>query len=168
MTEVLVRELTLEDDDQIIDLITECVLNGDDLQAGGLLPTKKNASTFYTMEILPILIDREPIFGAFIEKKLVGISCCSLKINNIYNLKEKIAIGGVTAVTPQERRKGIGTKLRSKLAKDLKSRKVSKFIFEIESSNEASLLNVKKMASNINADAQLFSFKFAGDLNVFQ
>ena len=168
MTEVLVRGLTIEDDDQIIDLITECILNGDDLQAGGLLPTKKNASIFYTLEILPILIDREPIFGAFIEKKLVGISCCSLKINNIYNLQEKIAIGVVTAVIPQERRKGIGTKLRSKLAKDLESKKVSKLIFEMESSNQASLLNAKKIASDMNADAKLFSFKFIGDLNVFQ
>jgi GNAT superfamily N-acetyltransferase len=159
-------ELTFEHEEQIIDLIKSSILNGDELHIGGLKPTQKNASSFYRLEIFPILFDDDPIFGILEEDKLLGLACCSTKINDFYELKEKTSMGVITITHPDHRQQGLGTQLRLSIHQELYSRGIKKFIFEIKHDNQASLQNAQKIAQQINANTNLISFKFEGDIDV--
>ena len=108
-----IRSLKFGDEEEIVSLIHNSLKNQDELHIAGLLPTLKNSYTFYRFEIFPILLEEDPIYGFFLNGKLIGLSCCSTKINTIYQLKEKISIGVITIVNPDSRRAGIGTKLRT-------------------------------------------------------
>jgi len=159
-------ELTFEYEEQIIELIEASIFHGDELHIGGLKPTHKNVSAFYRLEIFPILFDDDPIFGAVEEDKLLGLACCSTKINDFYELKEKTSMGVITITHPDHRQQGIGTELRLAIHKELYSRGIKKFIFEIKHDNQASLQNAQKIAQQINANTNLISFKFEGDIDV--
>jgi len=162
-----IRSLKFEDEDEIVSLIHNSLKNQDELHIAGLLPTLKNSYTFYRFEILPILLEDDPIYGFFQNGKLTGLSCCSTKINTIYQLKYKISIGVITIVDPSSRRGGIGTKLRTKLGRKLFKMGVKKFVFEIKHDNEASLSNAQEVAKKLKASAKIVSLKFEGDTNVF-
>ena len=162
-----IRTLTFNDEEEIFDLLKTSIYNGDDIHLGKLAPTQNNVINLYKHEIFPIIFEDDPIFGAFENEKLVGLTCCSTKLNTIYQLQESLAFGIITIIHPDYRQQGIGTALRIHNAKDLKKRGIKKFIFEIKGSNQASLQNAQKIGKNLNADADLVSFKFEGSTNVF-
>jgi GNAT superfamily N-acetyltransferase len=162
-----IRSLTFDDEEQIFDLIKTSIYNGDDIHLGKLAPTQNNVINLYKHEIFPILLEEDPIFGAFGNDGLVGLTCCSTKLNKIYQLTESLAFGIITVIHPDYRQQGIGTALRIFNAKDLKKRGIKNFIFEIKENNPASLQNAQKIGKNLNADADLVSFKFEGSTNVF-
>ena len=162
-----IKPLSFDDQEKIIELIYLSLKNNDDLHIAGLLPTKQNAVNFFNIEIIPILMDESPILGAFNNDRLLGFSCCSLQINEFYQLKNKIATGVITIIDPDFRRLGLGSKLRIGIGKALSSIGVSNFIFEIKHDNKASLNNAQKIANELEAKSDLISFKFQGDTNVF-
>ena len=162
-----IRKLTFDDEDVINELVKKSLENKDELSVGNLLPTDRNVESFFRLEIFPILFEDDPILGYFEEDKLLGFSCCSTKANKLYDLKESSAIGGITICDPEFRRRGIGSKLRLSITKELKSRNIKKFIFEIKCDNEASLSNAQKISKELNADAELISFRFGGKVDVF-
>lgn len=161
-----IRPLTFDDDEEIIDLIKASLYNGDKLHLGDILPTENNVYNFYRFEIFPLIIDGEPLFGYF-DDKLIGIASCCTKLNKMYNLKKSIAFGVITITHPDYRRQGIATKLRTHLGKELHSRNIDSFVFEIKQENEASLKNAQKIAENLKSDASLLSLKFEANTNVF-
>lgn len=162
-----IRALTFEDEEQIIQLIKTSIYNGDQLHIGDLVASNQNVSNFYQLEVFPIIMEHDPIFGYFKENKLLGFACCSTKLNQMYELKQRAALGAITITHPDYRRQGIGTKLRLEIGKDLHNRGIQKFVFEIKHDNEASLQNAQKIAQNLQAQANLVSFKFEGSTNVF-
>lgn len=162
-----IRTLSFDDQNKITELIYLSLKNKDDLHIAGLLPTKQNAVSFFNIEIIPILMNENPIFGAFKDDRLLGFSCCSLQINEFYQLRNKIATGVITIIHPEFRRLGLGSKLRIEIGKALSSIGVSNFIFEIKHNNKASLNNAQKIANQLDAKSDLISFKFKGDTNVF-
>lgn len=162
-----IRTLTFDDEEKIIDLIKTSIFNGDDIHLGKLAPTQNNIINLYKHEIFPIIFEDDPIFGAFQDDKLIGLTCCSTKLNTIYKLQESLAFGILTIIHPDYRQQGIGTALRIHNAKDLKKRGIKKFIFEIKENNPSSLQNAQKIGKNLDADADLVSFKFEGNTNVF-
>lgn len=162
-----IRTLSFDDQNKITELIYLSLKNKDDLHIAGLLPTKQNAVSFFNIEIIPILMNENPIFGAFKDDRLLGFSCCSLQINEFYQLRNKIATGVITIIHPEFRRLGLGSKLRIEIGKVLSSTGVSNFIFEIKHDNKASLNNAQKIANQLDAKSDLISFKFKGDTNVF-
>jgi GNAT superfamily N-acetyltransferase len=167
MTNGELRALTFDDEENIINLITTSISYGDNLHIGHLLPTEKNVNAFFKFEIFDILFEDDPNFGFFYQGELLGLSCCSTKINKIYQLKEKTAMGTITVVHPQYRRKGIGSKLRLAVIEQLKKLGFKRFIFEIKHDNEASLDNAKKIADKLKVKSDLISFKFEGHSDVF-
>lgn len=162
-----IRVLTFEDQDKIIELIYLSLKNNDDLHIANLLPTKQNAVNFFNIEIIPILLNESPICGIFAEDRLLGFNCCSLQVNEFYQLRNKTATGVITIIHPKFRRLGLGSKLRIEIGKMLFSMGVSNFIFEIKHDNKASLNNAQKIANELDAKSDLISFKFKGDTNVF-
>lgn len=162
-----IKPLSLDDQGKITELIYLSLKNNDDLHIAGLLPTKQNAVNFFNIEIIPILMNESPIFGAFKDDRLLGFSCCSLQVNEFYQLKNKIATGVITIIHPEFRRLGLGSKLRIEIGKALCSMGVYNFIFEIKHDNKASLNNAQKIANELDAKSDLISFKFKGDTNVF-
>ena len=160
-------ELSFEHEEQIIDLIKASIFNGDELHVGDLLPADSNVSAFYKLEIFPLLFEDEPVFGCFDQEILIGMSCCSTKINDFYKLKQKTATGVITIVHPDHRQQGVGTQLRLHLGKDLHNRGIEKFIFDIKNNNQASLNNAQKIAAQLDAETQLIAFKFEGSTDVF-
>lgn len=161
-----IRRLTFDDEENIINLIKDSISYGDNLHIVNLLPTEENVNAFFKFEIFEILFEDDPIFGFFEGGELLGLSCCSTKINQIYQLKEKTATGTITVVHPSHRRKGIGSKLRLSVAQKLKSLGFKRFIFEIKYDNEASLNNAKKIVDDLKVKSKLISFKFEGNSNV--
>lgn len=162
-----IRALTFDDEDQIFELIKACIFNGDELHIGGLVANDRNVSSYYKFELFPILMEDDPIFGYFQQDELLGLSCCSTKLNEMYQLKQSVAFGIITIVHPDRRRQGIGSKLRLEISRDTRRRGIQKFFFEIKNNNEASLQNAQKIAQNLQAKANLVSFKFEGNTNVF-
>jgi phosphinothricin acetyltransferase len=163
-----IRMLTYDDEQEILKLIKKSIVNKDELHIGGQLTKEdKNVNSFFNLEILPLLMSREPVFGCFLEGDLAGLSCCHTKLNNFYSFKESVAIGGITVTDPSYRRKGVCTKLRMKIGQHLKKKGIKKFIFEINQDNEASLSNAKKIADKLRSDAKLLSFKFEAKTDVF-
>jgi GNAT superfamily N-acetyltransferase len=162
-----IRALTFDDEEEILDLIQTSIYNGDDIHLAKLSPTQNNVINLFKHEIFPIIFEDDPIFGAFENEKLIGLTCCSTKLNTIYQLQESLALGIITIIHPDYRQQGIGTALRIHNAKVLKKRGIKKFIFEIKENNPASLQNAQKIGKNLNADADLVSFKFEGSTNVF-
>lgn len=162
-----IRALTFDDEDEIIELIRACIFNGDDLHIGELIANDSNVWAFYKLEIFTIIFENYPIFGYLDQGKLLGLACCSTKINDMYQLKQKTATGVITMTHPEHRMKGIGTKLRIQVGKELHNRGISKFIFEIKNNNQASLKNAQKIAEQLKAQTNLVSFKFEGNTNVF-
>lgn len=162
-----ILELSFEHEEQILALIKTSIFNGDELHIGDLLPTDSNVSSFYKLEIFPLLFENEPIFGCFAQEILIGMSCCSTKINDFYKLKQRIATGVITIVHPDHRQQGVGTELRLHIGKDLNNRGIEKFVFDIKNNNQASLNNAQKIASQLDAETQLVAFKFEGSTNVF-
>ena len=162
MTNESLRPLTFDDEEDIINLIKNSINYGDNLHIGNLLPTEENVNAFFKFEIFDILFEDDPIFGFFNDGELVGLSCCSTKINKIYQLEEKTAMGTITVICPKHRRKGIGSKLRLAVIEQLKKLGFKRFIFEIKHDNEASLDNAKKIADKLKVKSDLVSFKFEG------
>ena len=160
-------ELSFEHEEQILNLIKASIFNGDELHIGDLLPTDSNVSSFYKLEIFPLLFEDEPVFGCFDHETLIGISCCSTKINDFYKLKQKTATGVITIVHPDYRQQGVGTELRLSIGKELHNRGIQKFVFDIKNNNQASLNNAQKIAAQLDAETQLIAFKFEGNTNVF-
>jgi len=160
-------ELSFEHEEQIIDLIKASIFHGDELHIGELLPTDNNVSALYKLEIFPLLFEEDPVFGCFDQEILIGMSCCSTKINDFYSLRQKTATGSITIVHPEHRRKGIGTELRLHLTRELNNRGIQKFIFDIKNNNQASLNNAQKIAAQLDAETQLIAFKFKGNTDVF-
>lgn len=162
-----IRALTFNDETKIVELIKACIFNGDELHIGELVANDANVWAFYKLEIFTIIFEDYPIFGYFEQDKLLGLACCSTQINDMYQLKQKTATGVITMTHPEHRRKGVATKLRIQIGKELHNRGVSKFIFEIKNNNEASLKNAQKIAEKLKAQTDLVSFKFKGNTNVF-
>lgn len=162
-----IRALTFNDETKIVELIKACIFNGDELHIGELVANDANVWAFYKLEIFTIIFEDYPIFGYFEQDKLLGLACCSTQINDMYQLKQKTATGVITMTHPEHRRKGVATKLRTQIGKELHNRGVSKFIFEIKNNNEASLKNAQKIAEKLKAQTDLVSFKFKGNTNVF-
>lgn len=162
-----IRALTFDDETEIVELIRACVFNGDDLHIGELVANDDNVWAFYKLEIFTLVFEDHPIFGYFEQDKLLGLACCSTQINDMYQLKQKTATGAITMTHPEHRLKGIGTKLRIQIGKELHNRGISKFIFEIKNNNQASLKNAQKIAEQLKAQTNLVSFKFEGNTNVF-
>ncbi|MAR66762.1 MAG: hypothetical protein CL833_05870 [Crocinitomicaceae bacterium] len=162
-----IRALTFDDEDEIIGLIKACIFNGDELHIGDLVANDENVWAFYKLEIFSIIFEDYPIFGYFDRDKLLGLACCSTKINELYQLKQKTATGVITMTHPDHRLKGIATKLRIHIGKQLHNQGISKFIFEIKNNNQASLKNAQKIAEKLKAQTNLLSFKFEGSTNVF-
>jgi GNAT superfamily N-acetyltransferase len=167
MSTEIIKQLKYEDEEQILNLIKASILNGDELHVGELLPTNNNVFSFYKLEVFPLIFEEEPVLGCFKQKSLIGLSCCSTKINHFYSLRQKTATGVITIVHPNHRRKGIGTELRLRLGKDLRKRGIEKFIFDIKDNNKASLNNAQKIAAQLDAEAQLIAFKFEASTDVF-
>jgi GNAT superfamily N-acetyltransferase len=162
-----IQALTFEDEDEIINLVKSSIYHGDELHIGNLVQCDQNVSNFYKLEIFPIILDEDPIFGYYDNHKLLGLACCSTKINKMYKLKDSVALGAITITHPDYRRQGIGTDLRIKIGEDLNKRGIKKFVFEIKQDNSASLQNAQKIAEQLKAKANLVSFKFEGSTNVF-
>jgi predicted GNAT family acetyltransferase len=85
----------------------------------------------------------------------------------MYKLKQPTALGAITMTHPDHRRQGIGTSLRIKIGQDLYQRGIKKFLFEIKQDNPASLQNAQKISQQLKAKANLVSFKFEGNTDVF-
>lgn len=162
-----IRALTFDDEDEITGIIKSCLKVDNDLVMTDLIFNDENVSAIFHFEIFPVLFDNDPILGYFEDSKLLGFTCCSTKINKIYKLNKKVAVGVLTAIHPSFRRKGIGSKLRVSLAKACQSRGVEKFIFDIKQYNTASLQNAQKVADKLKSAASLISFKFEATTNVF-
>jgi len=162
-----IRALTFDDESEIVELIKSCIFNGDELHIGELVANDANVWAFYKLEIFTIIFEDYPIFGYFEQDKLLGLACCSTQINDMYQLKQKTATGVITMTHPEHRLKGIATKLRIQIGKELHNRGISKFIFEIKNNNQASLKNAQKIAEQLKAQTNLVSFKFEGNTNVF-
>jgi len=162
-----IRALTFDDEDEIIKLVKASIFNGDQLHIGNLIANSQNVSNFYQLEVFPIIMINDPIFGYYQEDRLVGLACCSTQVNQMYQLKQSVALGAITITHPDYRRQGIGTQLRLEIGKELNNRGIQKFIFEIKENNTASLQNAQKIAEQLKAEANLVSFKFEGNTNVF-
>ena len=162
-----IRALTFDDEDQILELIKQSIFHEDQLHIGDLIANSQNVSNFYQFEVFPIIMKNDPIFGYLQEDRLIGLACCSTQINQMYQLKQSVALGAITITHPDYRRQGIGTQLRLEIGKDLNNRGIQKFIFEIKENNTASLQNAQKIAEQLKAEANLVSFKFEGNTNVF-
>ena len=162
-----IRALTFDDETKIVELIKACIFNGDELHIGELVANDRNVSSYYKFELFPILMEDDPIFGYFQQDELWGLSCCSTKLNEMYQLKQSVGFGIITIVHPNRRLKGVATKLRIQIGKELHNRGVSKFIFDIKNNNKASLKNAQKIAEKLKAQTNLVSFKFEGNTNVF-
>jgi predicted acetyltransferase len=164
----MIRQLTPDDEEKIIDLIHESLKHEDDLFVGELVASEENANTLFFLEVLPCIIDDDPCFGWFEDSTLLGFSTCSTKINNMYKLKKPAACGVLTLVHYEHRRKGIGSKLRLEIGKALKQKGIKQFIFEIKKNNEASLSNANSIATKINADPNLLSYRFLANTDDLQ
>ena len=145
--------------DEIIDLIFKCLQNKDDLSSAKILPTKKNATNFYQIEIFPHIFTEDYCFGYLLNNKLVAISCCSTEINNHYECKEKVALGVIDIVDPNHRRRGISKLLRKYIAKQLKKNGIHKVYLEIKNSNQASLLCANKAIKELEGQSNLYSYR---------
>ncbi len=156
----MIRQLTPDHEGKIINLIYKSLKHKDDIFVGELAPSKENANTLFFLEILPCIIDDDPCFGWFEDSTLLGFSICSTKINNMYKLKKPAACGVLTLVDYEHRKKGIGSKLRLEIGKSLKEKGIKQFIFEIKKNNEASFSSANSIATKINADPNLLSYRF--------
>jgi RimJ/RimL family protein N-acetyltransferase len=161
-----IHNLDFQHEEKIIQLLKSCIDNNDSLFIGKLKATKKNAYRLYKTEIFPIIFEDQPIFGYSLKEKLIGLTCASTKPNEVYDLKESIALGVLTVVDKNYRRQNVGTELRIFMANFLKDIGINKFIYEIHSQNEASIKNSKKIIEKHKAQTNLISTKHEASLNV--
>lgn len=159
-----IRSLYFEDEEEIIHLIDHCLKNNDNLTIEHILYTKRNVHNFYKLHILPAMVGRHPIFGFFENQNLIGLSCASLEINELYDCAQKTAHGIITMVHKEYRSKGISTELRNFMLLDLKSRGVKKFLFDISQNNKASVNSATKVAEKFSLDAKIICIK--GEINI--
>jgi len=161
-----IHTLNFQHEEKIIKLLKSCIMNNDSLFIGNLKPTEKNAYSLYKSEIFPIIFEDQPIFGYSLEGNLIGLTCASTKLNEIYDLQESTALGVLTVVDKNHRRQKVGTQLRVFMANFLKDIGISKFIYEIHSQNEASIKNSQKIVEKYKAQTNLISTKHEVSLNV--
>lgn len=159
-----IRTLSFEDEDQIINLIDNCLKNNDNLTIENILYTKRNVNNFYKLHILPATLKKHPIFGFFEDEILIGLSCASLEINELYDCAQKTAHGIITMVHKEHRSKGICADLRKVILNDLKSRGVKKFLFDISQNNKPSVNSATKVAEKFSLDAKIICIK--GEIDI--
>ena len=150
-----IRTLSFEDEDQIINLIDNCLKNNDNLTIENILYTKRNVNNFYKLHILSTILEEYPIFGFFENETLLGLSCASLEINKLYDCAQKTAQGVITMILSEHRGKGISKDLRKAIVNDLKSRGVKKFLFDISQDNKPSVNSATSVAEKFNLDAKI-------------
>lgn len=159
-----IRTLSFEDEDQIINLIDNCLKNNDNLTIENILYTKRNVNNFYKLHILPAILKKHPIFGFFEDEILIGLSCASLDINELYDCAQKTAHGIITMVHKEYRSKGISTELRNSMLLDLKSRGIKKFLVDISQNNKASVNSATKLVEKFSLDPKIICVK--GEINI--
>lgn len=157
--------LSISKENELLKLIFASLQEGDCLSIFGKLKANhKNCHAFYKREILPLIINKDPCLYIAENKKIIGFTCCNTGINKAYDLESLTAVGFITVVHPNKRRQGFGSRLRLALKDELEKRKIKKFIFGIRADNEASLLNAKKLLTQIRKDAKIISYQFEGNV----
>jgi len=163
-----IEPLSYDHEEDVIEIIRHAISNNEEIHGlCSLKNTKKNVLNFYKYEVFQTIFNDDPAFACIHNETCVGFSCCSTQIDKIYDTKGKMAHGIVTVVHPNFRKIGIGSRLRLSLVKELKLRGFDSYMFEIYTTNNASLLSAQKSAKQLNCDADLISFKFKGQVNVF-
>ena len=160
-----IRALSFEDEDEIINLIDNCLKNNDNLYMQNILYTKRNVNNFFKIEILPPLLEKEPMIGYFINNKLVGLACSSLRLNKLYDCEKKIALGGITMVHTDFRKQGISKKLRKNIMNLIKEQGINRFIFDLAYQNEASFKSAESISKQMNIDANIVCFRAEANLS---
>jgi len=160
--------LSHDHEEDVLGIIRHSISNNEEIHGlCSLKDTEKNVLSFYKHEVFQTIFNDDPAFACIHNETCVGFSCCSTQIDKIYDTKSKMAHGVITIVHPDFRKFGIGSRLRLSLFKELKLRGFNSYMFEIYTTNNASLLNAQKIAKQLNYDADLISFKVKGKIDVF-
>jgi ribosomal protein S18 acetylase RimI-like enzyme len=160
--------LSHDHEEDVLEIIRLSISNNEEIHGlCSLKNTEKNVLSFYKYEVFQAIFNDDPALACIHNETCVGFSCCSTQIDKMYDTKSKIAHGIITIVHPDFRKVGIGSDLRLSLTKELKLRGFDSYMFEIYTTNKASLLNAQKLAKQLNCDADLISFKVKGKIDVF-
>jgi GNAT superfamily N-acetyltransferase len=157
MSAEIIKQLKYEDEGSIINLILKSLQNNDEICAIPILPTKRNAINYYNSEIFPIIFDEDPALGLFKGKKLIAISLCSTKLDRTYDTEIKIAAGSIDIVDPEFRRRGISSKLRTKILHVLRSKGYNEVYLNIKKANKASLDCASKVINSVSGNQEEIS-----------
>ena len=148
-TDYEIRKMTLDDSDEVVDLIQESLKEAKTFFLP-VLPTKKTSYHFYKLEIEPAIINGDPCYLISDGDKHVGFNCASTCINQVYDFNKKIGLGVLTFILKEYRRKGLSERLRHLIMKDFKSMGVEYVFCDIYEPNKPSLLGMKKICNESN------------------
>jgi|TARA_B110000495_G_scaffold117712_1_gene102179 hypothetical protein len=149
-----IRTMTLDDSEDIIDLVQESFKDAKTFYLP-VLPTKKTAYHFYKLEIEPAIINRDPCHVVLSGDECIGFSCSSTCINKVYDLDKKIALGVLTFILKNHRRQGLSEELRYLTMKGLKELEAEYVLCDIYEPNKPSLLGMKKICEESNLNPEL-------------
>jgi ribosomal protein S18 acetylase RimI-like enzyme len=154
-----ITEVTLEDEKEVLDIIQEGFRHNDGLFLP-IKPTKHNAKIFYNLEVRHCIINQDPVYFFKIDNKVLGFSCCATDINSAYDMDRKIALGVITIVKKEFRRKGIATELRQNMLANLRAKGVEFVLCDISVSNTPSLDGCNNIASSLKLDNKEISKRY--------
>lgn len=160
----LIREATLEDEGEIKNLLMAAFKESEGLHLP-LKPTKKNVDNFFTLEVRPALINRDPAYlvsaGPFGAPSVpIAFSCCSTCVNNVYDLDKRVAIGVITIIAKPYRNQGISTKLHAKVLKDARDMGIESVLTEIAISNKPSFNSCLNFVRKSGLDYKAIANKY--------
>lgn len=155
----LVRDMLLEDSDSVICLLQESFKDSNTFFLP-VRPTRKSAYHFYKIEIEPAIINGDPCFVVEHNHEIIAFNCCSTCINKVYDLEVKIALGVITVVDKEYRRKGISESLRYKIMEGVKKLDVEYIMCDVFDQNSPSLLGMQKICEQTGLEPQIISKRY--------
>lgn len=163
-TGYLYRSASLDDASEIKEMLSEGLKDNKEL-AIPIRPTEKSVNNFFNLEVRPALINHDPTFLVYADSnrsplEVVGFSCSSTCLNEVYDFPEKIGFGVITITTPLHRRKGLATKMRELGLEALKNKGCTKVLTDICDSNKASLDGCKNITDRHELKYNIISNKY--------
>ena len=119
----------LEDKEKILYLIGEAI-DGGAYSKLSIKNTAKSRKSVYYSDFLPILCNQDPFLLIFYNNDPIGLSPASTFINSMYDLKEKSAVGVLTFIKKEYRKKGLLKSVHEKMTYSLKEMGINKLLVE--------------------------------------
>lgn len=157
--EIKIKKAKLQDEEEIVYLIHEALKDNQGFFLP-LSPTLENAKVFFRMEVIPCLINNDPVYLAYKKNQAIGMACCSLGVNAAYALSKAVALGVLTTTLPEFRNKGVATELRTEMLKELKEKKINTVLTDISSNNVASHESCNKIILINQLELDIISHKY--------